>query len=180
MGDDAVKASEYGIFNLKRELPLLPKWTYESGDIYGQNLSSMMNQVIGQFSRYCMHVMTNIGGVYCDYKTVDQPGAVFTDEPRVKQEEAFKFLNRHVLTEPTWLTSQPYVNRLVPNAQAYVNRIGQRFVRNMVSASLINRLTSTYPAEDYLATLVDNLFTEARTQQKPFLSCSFAALPLRA
>lgn len=167
LGDDAVKASEYGILNLKRELPLLPKWTYESGDIYGQNLSSMMNQVIGQFSRYCMHVMTNIGGVYCDYKTVDQPGAVFTDEPRVKQEEAFKFLNRHVLTEPTWLTSQPYVNRLVPNAQAYVNRIGQRFVRNMVSASLINRLTSTYPAEDYLATLVDNLFTEARTQQKP-------------
>lgn len=167
LGDDAVKASEYGILNLKRELPLLPKWTYESGDIYGQNLSSMMNQVIGQFSRYCMHVMTNIGGVYCDYKTVDQPGAVFTDEPRVKQEEAFKFLNRHVLTEPTWLTSQPYVNRLVPNAQAYVNRIGQRFVRNMVSASLISRLTSTYPAEDYLATLVDNLFTEARTQQKP-------------
>lgn len=36
LGDDAVKASEYGILNLKRIIKQLPEWTYESNDIYGK------------------------------------------------------------------------------------------------------------------------------------------------
>lgn len=167
LGDDAVKASNYGILNLKRELPLLPQWTYESGDINGSNLSSMYFQVVSQFMRYCFHVASNLGGVYADYKTVDQPGAVYTDEPRAKQEDAFNFLDEHILQEPKWLIAQPYMNRITPNAQAYLNKVGNRVVSSLFSADVLNRLTDTYPAADYLPYAVSRLFKEARTGAEP-------------
>lgn len=166
LGDDAVKASDYGIMNLKRELPLLPQWTYQGSDIYGKNLMSVYGQIIGQFQRYCMHVMRNLGSVYYDYKTVDQPGAIYTDEPRSQQIQALDFLDRHILTEPKWLISVPYMNRLYPNAQESLNSIGKRIVNNMLSPSLLRRLTSTYSVSDYLPTLVNKVFHEATTGKK--------------
>ena len=158
LGDDAMKASTYGIMNLKRELPQLPTWTYQSGDIYGSNLSSMYAQVVNQFYRYCNHVMRNLGGVYCDYKTVDQTGAVYSDEPREKQERALQFLIDNVVKQPKWLINVSYANRLMPDIQSYLNRIGTRLVSSMVEDHLINRLTSTYPVNDYLPALVKAVF----------------------
>lgn len=153
-----MKASTYGIMNLKRELPQLPTWTYQSGDIYGSNLSSMYAQVVNQFYRYCNHVMRNLGGVYCDYKTVDQTGAVYSDAPREKQERALQFLIDNVVKQPKWLINVSYANRLMPDIQSYLNRIGARLVSSMVEDHLINRLTSTYPVNDYLPVLVKAVF----------------------
>lgn len=167
LGDDAVKASHYGILNLKRELPLLPKWTYESGDIYGTNLRSVYSQIVSQFTRYCLHVMKNIGGVYNDYKTVDQSGAIYSDEPRAKQESAFKFIKENILTQPKWLTDVPYMDRITPNTQAYINQWGSRLMNVLSSASMLNRLTSTYPVSDYLPALVSATFTELSNGTKP-------------
>lgn len=167
LGDDAVKASYYGILNLKRELPLLPKWTYESGDIHGTNLSSIYNQVVGQFTRYCLHVIKNIGGVYTDYKTVDQPGSVYTDEPRAKQESAFKFVSDNILKQPLWLTDVSYMDRITPSKQNYINRWGVRLMNLLASSSTLNKLTNTYPVSDYLPALVKNTFTELNNGSKP-------------
>lgn len=161
LGDDAMKASYYGMLNLKRELKVLPEWTYQSGDIYGSNLSSVYTQVINQYMRYCMHVMRNLGGVYYDYKTVDEAGSMYTDEPRAKQERAFKFLCDNVIAVPQWLIDQPYISRILPSPQDYLNRIGTRIVSNMSSASTLRRLTSTYPVSDYLPALVNQLFATA-------------------
>ena len=167
LGDDAVKASEYGILNLKRTLRELPEWTYQSGDIYGSNLLSMYNQVSGQFLRYCFHVLANVGGVYYDYKTVDEAGSIYTDEPKQKQLDAYKFLERHILNEPQWLRNQAYMNRLLPDAQGALCRVGERVLANMLSARVLNRLTTTYPVEEYLPALLQNLFAEAKSGTKP-------------
>lgn len=161
LGDDAMKASYYGMLNLKRELKVLPEWTYQSGDIYGSNLSSVYTQVINQYMRYCMHVMRNLGGVYYDYKTVDEAGSMYTDEPRAKQERAFRFLCDNVIAAPQWLIDQPYISRILPSPQDYLNRIGTRIVSNMSSASTLRRLTSTYPVSEYLPALVNQLFATA-------------------
>ena len=75
LGDDAIKASEYGIKNLKRILPKLMEWTTEDGETYDE-MEYIYGQILGQFRRYMGHVATNIGGVYQFYKTADQDGAV--------------------------------------------------------------------------------------------------------
>ncbi len=68
LGDNAMKASEYGIKNLKRIMPNLADWTKEESDNFS-NLSQMYGQVVGQYQRYMGHVVRNIGGYYETYKT---------------------------------------------------------------------------------------------------------------
>lgn len=158
LGDDAVKSSEYGILNLKRELAALPQWTYQSNDIYGTNLISMYNQIYNQFYRYCHHVLRNLGGVQNNYKTIDERGAVYTDTPRARQEAALAFLTRHVLNEPKWLTTQPYMNRITPDVQSVADKFGQSVLGSMLSSNVLERLTATYPPEDYLSAVIRSVF----------------------
>lgn len=167
LGDDAMKASYYGILNLKREITQMPQWTYESTDIYGSNLSSLYNQVVGQFMRYCNHVMRNIGSVYTDYKAPNETGAVYGDEPRAKQQAAFEFINENVFKEPRWLIDVDYVQRIAPNPQAFLNKIGGNVVNSMLSTGLLNRLTDTYPASQYVPAVINALFSELATGKQP-------------
>ncbi len=62
LGDDAIKASIYGIKNLKIILPRLEEWTTEKGETYDE-LKTMYGQLLGQYNRYMGHVSSNIGGV---------------------------------------------------------------------------------------------------------------------
>lgn len=167
LGDNAMQASEYGIKNLKRIVKVLPQWTYESNDINGKNLSSIYNQVNSQFMRYCYHVIANIGGVYYNYKTVDQPGDVYVDEPKAKQEEAVAFLEHNVLTEPKWLIAEPYMLRIMPNPQIFVERLGTKVLGSMLSSAVLDRMTATYPVDEYLPRVYDYLFSEVSNNAQP-------------
>ena len=51
IGDNAMKASAYGIKNLKRILPNLIIWSAEKGESYSE-LEEMYNALTGQFRRY--------------------------------------------------------------------------------------------------------------------------------
>ncbi|HEY4876260.1 MAG TPA: zinc-dependent metalloprotease [Puia sp.] len=102
LGDNAMKASEYGIKNLKRILPNLSKWTFEPGEPF-DNLDELYEQVIIQLRRYMGHVTTNIGGIYEDPKTYDQQGEVFTPVPKNLQKDAVAFLNKNAFETPQWL-----------------------------------------------------------------------------
>ncbi len=102
LGDDAMKASAYGIANLKRIVPKLEKWTTKDGETYA-DLKTMYNQVLAQFNRYMRHVSTNIGGVYEYYKTADQDGTVYTYVSKEHQKNALKFLNEQLFSTPKWM-----------------------------------------------------------------------------
>ena len=111
LGDNAVKASEYGIANLKRIMPKLMEWTTEDGETY-EELEYMYNQVLGQFRRYMGHVATNIGGVYQYYKTADQDGAVYTHVSKDHQKACVDFLNRNLFQTPYWMIEKDILNKI--------------------------------------------------------------------
>ncbi len=111
LGDDAVKASMYGISNLKLVVPKLIEYTREDGKDY-EDLSKMYDQLVGQFNRYMGHVTANIGGVYEYYKTYDQTGAVYTHVPKKKQEESMAFLQEQLFTTPEWLIDENIFNKI--------------------------------------------------------------------
>lgn len=166
LGDDAIKASEYGILNLKRELKVLPEWTYKNSDIYGSNLSSLYNGIRSQFLRYAYHVLGNIGGVYKTYNSIDEGGTTYENVPRARQIECLDYLDRHILTEPTWFIAPSYVKSLAPDPQSLTIRIGHSVVRTMASNGVLSRLTSEYPAVDYLTDLTTRLFKELSSGAK--------------
>ncbi len=111
LGDDAMKASDYGIKNLKRIIPNLIAWTAEDGKDY-EELGDLYEQVLGQFSRYMGHVTANIGGIYENYKTYEQDGAVYTHVPKEIQQRAMKFLSDQLFSTPVWLLDQNILNKI--------------------------------------------------------------------
>ena len=111
LGDDAVKASQYGILNLKRIIPNLIEWTEEKGKDYS-DLNTMYGQVLSQFNRYMGHVSSNIGGIYQYYKTYDQTGPVYSHVKKSHQKNCMNFLQKELFKTPTWMIDKNILNKI--------------------------------------------------------------------
>ena len=105
IGDDAVKASDYGIKNLKRVVPNLITWTYQPNDAY-DNLADMHKAVVSQYNLYLYHVLKNIGSNYVTKRTVDEKGAVYRPVPKAKVKAAIDYLGRQLFVSPLWMYPQ--------------------------------------------------------------------------
>jgi hypothetical protein len=114
LGDNAMKASEYGIKNLQRIMPNLMEWTAEENKPFKDyaDLSEMYGQVIGQFNRYMGHVRTNVGGVTEIFKSAGQDEAVYTHTPKEIQKSAVDFLNKQLFATPTWMLDDKIISRI--------------------------------------------------------------------
>jgi len=111
LGNDAMKASTYGVANLKRIIPNLINWTKEEGKDY-EDLQELYGQVLGQWSRYNGHVRSNIGGVYETFKTYEQTGNVFAPVPKDIQKNAMAYLQRETFATPTWMLDQNILKKI--------------------------------------------------------------------
>jgi len=111
LGDNAVRASEYGILNLKRIVPNLIQWTSKDGKDYS-DLGTMYGQVLSQFNRYMGHVSSNIGGIYQFYKTYDQDGAVYTHVNKSHQKNCMNFLQNQLFETPEWMINKDILNKI--------------------------------------------------------------------
>jgi hypothetical protein len=113
LGDDAVKASTYGVANLKRVMSYLYDAAYAEGKNY-RKLSELYNDVIGQWRDEMGHVAAIPGGVLIDYKVYGVPGPQYAPVPKAKQKEAIDFLDQQVFTTPTWLLEPRVTGVLFP------------------------------------------------------------------
>ena len=151
LGDDAVKASEYGILNLKREILKLPEWTRSEDDIYNENLRSMYDKILDQFQRYNGHVINNIGGQLENFKTIDEQGDVYRPQPREKQMKAMQYVERHIFNEPVWLRNVPYAKRLEADPNDLPRVVATRNINRLIYR--LYSLNDLYKADEYLADL---------------------------
>ncbi|MEO8634728.1 MAG: zinc-dependent metalloprotease [Gemmatimonadales bacterium] len=161
LGDDGVKASTYGIANLKRILPNLSTWSFEPGEDYSQ-LSELYNQVIGQWARYMGHVTAIVGGVEQTRKAQDQPGPVYTILPRARQVQAVKFLAAQAFATPTWMLNREILSR-IEHAGA-VDRLRGRQVgvlNNLLEPRRMQRLIESEAAIGKDAYTLADLFADA-------------------
>lgn len=163
LSDDVIKASEYGIRNLKIQLANLPQWSYEKNDINNTNLTAIYNQILSQFSRYNGHVMRQIGGYYKDFKTVDQKGDIFTPTPREKQKSAMDYLQRNIFTEPTWLIENDYMRRMTSDPQQVTISVGVKTLTTLLGSTSFNE---EYTCQEFYSDLTKMIFKEADTREK--------------
>lgn len=113
LGDNAMKASMYGIKNLQRILPNLMEWSVEEDKPFKNydDLQELQGQVFGQFGRYMGHVRTNVGGVYEIYKSSGQGDEVYTHVDKGTQQEAVQFIQENLFKTPTWMLNDSIVRR---------------------------------------------------------------------
>lgn len=161
LGDDPVRASEYGIANLKRVLPNLPAWTATAGEDYG-DLAELYGELVGMWNRYTGHVVTMVGGVYMTPKASDEPGAVYAPVSGADQKRAVGFLNEHVFGGVTWL-NHPEVLRHIEGtgAAARIQQIQARALNNLLDPERMVRVTEAGLVDDDAYTLME-LFDDLR------------------
>lgn len=171
LGDNSMKASDYGIKNLKRILPNLPEWSKEEADRY-ENLDEMYGNLIGQFARYMGHVTKNVGGVEETFKSVEQPGDVYEATPKATQKEAVDFLNKQLFATPTWLLNKDILNKFAnPGTEETLSIVQANTLKSLLSAGRLYRLTvctgrfgsSTYSVDDLLTDAKKGVWTELAT-----------------
>ncbi|OLY91365.1 protein of unknown function [Cnuella takakiae] len=170
LGDNSMKASEYGVKNLKRVMKNLPEWTREEGDRF-ENLNEIYGQVLGQFNRYTNHVIRNIGGVQETFKSIEQQGSVYEPTPKAVQKEAVSWLNRQVFTTPTWMLETSILNKIADLNGNDVATMQNSALNNVLSASRLVRMQEsasrfgkgTYNAMDLLADVKAGIWQELRT-----------------
>tara|TARA_B100000929_G_scaffold57926_1_gene43472 strand:+ start:1 stop:1716 length:1716 start_codon:yes stop_codon:yes gene_type:complete len=162
LGDDNIKASLYGLANMKKVIPNLIDWTTKDGYGYDD-----LDEVYGELTRlwrgYVYHVITNVGGIYETRKTADQEGVVYEPVPKSIQEEAVTFLNEHAFTTPEWLLDKEILNRIESDgAIERIQNLQTRALNSLLSVDRINRLVSTVEQEGAEAYSPIELMTDLR------------------
>ncbi|QNA46670.1 zinc-dependent metalloprotease [Lacibacter sediminis] len=194
LGNDAMKASGYGIKNLQRIVPNLINWTKQPNESY-EGLDEMYNQVQTQFGRYMGHVAKNIGGIYETPKMSEQDGAVYEFTPKSVQKEAMSFLNQQLFTTPTWLINNDIFSRTGISPQVVIANRQESILNRIISSSTMTKLfeaeaaigNNAYKATEVMDDLRRAIFSEVyakkatdvyrRNLQKMFVERIITLLP---
>lgn len=165
LGNDAMKASTYGIQNLKYEISRLDEWTKDNAkDLYGNDLNQMYNQIYGQLSRYCGHVARNIGGTRVTYRAKNQAGDRYEPQPLEKQKAALKFMDEQILHEPVWLRDMSYARRIAADPQKLTIGMGTHVITLLMNR--LDYLNELYSPQAYLTDLTKLVFSEVYSGKK--------------
>ena len=174
LGDDQIKASEYGLANLKRVVPNLVEWTSKDNTDYSE-LSEVYRELTGMWRGYISHVVANVGGVYETRKTADQDGTVYTHVPEEKQKAAVAFLNRHAFTTPEWLLERELLERIEPTgAIERIQSLQSRALNDLLNEDRLQRMltneqvngNSAYTTVEMMHDLRKGIFEELYRSQK--------------
>lgn len=166
LGDNAIKASEYGIKNLKRIVPELPAWLNQKGENF-DDLNEVYNEIVSQYTRYMGHVLTNIGGIKTDYKTGEQEGPVYSITPKARQKEAVQFLHTHLFQTPQWLLNKSVLDKISVPTSDRISTLQDNLLGTLLSSGRLQRLISSYNrdetayrVDDYLEDLKRGIWME--------------------
>jgi len=171
VGDDPIKASSYGLSNLKVVAENLNEWTATPEEGY-EDLGELYEELIGVWSRYCGHVVTNIGGVYEELLTTDQEGEVYTHLAKSEQQKSVRWLNENVFTSPSWLIQSDIVKNISPSGSVeQIQKMQARQLRNVLSKSRLQRMidnealngTAAYSLTTMLSDLRNGVWSEVRS-----------------
>ncbi|OFX79382.1 MAG: hypothetical protein A2X20_11980 [Bacteroidetes bacterium GWE2_40_15] len=110
LGDDAIKASEYGIKNLKYLISNYNSWVEKSDEDFSYR-SEIYDGIVFQYIRYINHVFANVGGIYLNEVKVGDKMVPFESVEREKQKASLEFIMKQI-SELSWFENETLRNNL--------------------------------------------------------------------
>ncbi|MCG1035559.1 zinc-dependent metalloprotease [Polaribacter sargassicola] len=167
IGNDQVKASTYGVKNLKIVAKNLPNWTSDQTNNY-DDLNELYGELLSVWGRYAGHVAGNIGGVYEFNKKPSQTGDVYVPVSKSKQKESMAWLQANVFKTQDWLLDKNILNKI--DETGYTNKLGNyqnRFLSTLLNYRTLDRMIEAevisdkfYAASDMIKDLRKGIFSE--------------------
>jgi len=161
LGDDAMKASAYGIKNLQRIIPQLMNWSRVANDDYS-SLSQIYGQVTAQYNRYMGHVLRNVAGIYKTPKTVEQSGAVYEFTPKSIQSRAVSFLNQQLFATPSWLINNEVNSKTGNNPLVTIGNIQTSVLNRLFNNNILGKLITAEAELGNNAYKMTDLFSDLK------------------
>ncbi|MEK6649933.1 MAG: zinc-dependent metalloprotease, partial [Bacteroidota bacterium] len=153
LGDDAVKATTYGLKNLRAITKRLIPATTEAGKDYS-TLREIYGEIWGQRNRELGHVANYVGGVIRTQRIAGQEGVVHTPVSRAKQKEAMTYLKKEGFTTPADFLAPEVLVLIEPTGSVDRVAAGHRSLLNILlnndrMARLVNTTALTQKERPY-------------------------------
>jgi hypothetical protein len=158
LGDDPLRATEFGLRNLRRIVPRLVEAAQRPGEDHAQLRDAYLHTV-AQWTRELEHVARLVGGVVRTPHHGWVDGPVHTPVPAARQRAAVAFLNREAFTRPDFLLDAELLRRFEPAGSLdRIRRHQARILGVALSVARLERLleqealdpAGTYPAAELL------------------------------
>jgi len=171
IGNNSVKASTYGLSNLKIVAKNLDSWTTTAGQNY-EDLEELYGEMLGVYRRYIYHVVSIVGGVNETLLHKGQEGIPYQVVNTTEQENALKFISDHVWTPQYWLVDEALVSKFAKGGklESLIN-MNKGVLNRLTNAKRLNMMWdthSTLPGEglspqELLDALVKDILTSRTT-----------------
>lgn len=162
VGDDPVKASTYGLNNLKIVAENLGKWTATENENYA-DLKELYGELMRVWSRYIGHVVTNVGGVYEELKVTNDEGVSYQHISKQEQKRSIAFLNEHAFTSPNWLIQEEIVKNVGPSGLVdQVRKLQSRQLNNLLRTDRLKRMVENEALNGKEAYVLDAMLADLR------------------
>lgn len=154
-----IKSTKLALKNLKQVIELLPKVTSDQTD--NARLERLYDKTLELWHNHMQHILTLIGGYDIHYKSINQPGNLYTPITRETQKEALEFLLDHAFEAPDWLTEPSFHTKT--KYSTFPDKFlvyQQRLVMELITAPRLKRLEQLESApgnEGFIKTYLDQL-----------------------
>jgi hypothetical protein len=144
IGDDPVKASSYGLKNLKIVSENLINWTYEPGKDYG-DLEELYDELLSVYRRYIFHVIGVIGGINQTLINTNQNDSyTYVNVDKQEQIRALNFLDNELWETPTWLLNKDIISQFNNSDGLFkIEGMHERALSSLLSYRRLNRMLSS-------------------------------------
>lgn len=165
LGDNHIKASNYGISNMKILLKNLLTWDMQKGARY-DDLENRYIAVTKQYQRYIGHVIPIIGGVvFEEIRQGDNKSAAKHFVGKAEQKQAMMWLINQARTYDSWLTPNSIISKLEVDMNIN-DKIRKTIVSGLLNSGALYRIKeggeldakSNYVLDDYMRDLTNALF----------------------
>ena len=158
IGNDPVKASMYGIKNLKIVAENLMKWTLKPTENYN-DLNEIYGELMSVYRRYVYHVHNMIGGIYNTPHNSNQKGVVtYLNVDISNQKQALNFLETNLWKTQKWLMNKEVVSQI--KGEGVLNSIQELQIsalNKFLNEKKLNRMLSAQKSLKGKALSVDQL-----------------------
>jgi len=143
IGDDPIKATAYGLSNLKIVAKNLEDWTTEDGQNF-DDLKELYLEMVSVYRRYVYHVANLIGGVRETRAVKGQVEQVYENVSRSEQLMALNTLEREVWNSPMWLLDPALISQFEDEGRLpLIGNLQKALVYRLLSTRKLNQMISS-------------------------------------
>jgi len=170
LGDDPIKAGNYGIKNLKYILPNITVWTGEQGSI--SHRQGVYSQIVNQYYRYLNNVLMQVGGIYLTEVKDGTSGKPAVSVPYDRQKASLAWVMKE-LRNSSWIEAPELTEKFplrLKTTPALYSLVAKNLIslipENVTLSSHVATGKKVYTVQEYFNDLYNEVFASTINGRK--------------